>query len=79
MTADTKTHVQRDVSAGGAHECAKIATQILDSLDNAHHFHDGRFMSRVMTKIRVDGVLDCVPPRDHCGSECVEMGAASRQ
>ena len=28
-----KTHVQRDVSAGWAHECAKIATQILDTLD----------------------------------------------
>ena len=48
--------------------------QILDALDDANDFHDCRLVSRVMTEIRVDGILDGVPPREHGGFQVVQIG-----
>jgi hypothetical protein len=70
---------QGDAAASRAHESTEIALQVVDALNDAHELHHRGLVSRAMSEVGVDRLLDGAAPGDQRRLEVVQIAAPRRQ
>src|SRR5215207_10103779 len=70
---------QGDAAAGRAHESTEIAIQVVDALNDADKLHHRGFVSRAMSEVGVDRLLDGAAPGDQRRFEVVQIAAPRGQ
>jgi hypothetical protein len=68
-----------DAAASRAHKSTEIAIQVVDALNDADELHHRGLVSRAMSEVGVDRLLDGAAPGDQRRLEVVQIAAPRRQ